>query len=124
MAVGLGLSMNNSFAILDVLARRKIEFSRTPKHGAMAATNPKVSSPYRRKRFTQPIIELVLGFYFACGAAYAVFLHVFPVFPVMLLFSWGFFYLGWISLIQQQTLIYGMLSAQRESEAARHVDDD
>ena len=124
MAVGLGLSMNNSFAILEVLARRKIEFSRTPKYGAMAATNTKVSSPYRRKRFTQPVIELVIGFYFACGAAYAIFLHVFSVFPVMLLFSWGFFYLGWISLIQQQTLIYGMLPAQMESDAARHVDDD
>ena len=114
IAVGLGLSMYNSFEILEALVRRKIEFSRTPKYGAVAATNPRVRSPYRRKRFTQPLIELILGFCFACGAAYAFSLHVFSVVPIMPLFNWGFFYLGWLSLIQQQTLFHGTLLPQRK----------
>jgi cellulose synthase/poly-beta-1,6-N-acetylglucosamine synthase-like glycosyltransferase len=102
MAVGIGLSVRNSKAVIEAILGKKSEFARTPKYrieGKQKAQAP-VKKAYRRGAGWSPYIELGLGFYFLGAVAYAIQNQNFFTLPFLLLFVWGYFYTGLMSLGQ------------------------
>ncbi len=101
MAVGIGLSVNNTLAVFDGLFGQSNRFVRTAKYGIMDVTDRWVDKSYRRSAFCQPLIELIFGIYFTAGVVYAISKGMFMTVPFLAIFQVGFLYVGVISFLQQ-----------------------
>lgn len=101
-AVGLGLSVNNTLAVLGALSRRPGGFARTAKYGPLTATGAWTGARYRRVAVLQPLVELACGAYFTVAVGCALALGVWAPIPVLLLCQLGFCYVGCLSLVQQR----------------------
>ena len=64
MSVGIGLSVNNSKAVLEALFNVKTEFKRTPKYNIEKKKDRWLSKKYRVKVSFLLLVELLLGCYF------------------------------------------------------------
>ena len=100
MAVGIGLSVNNTRAVLGARTDRGT-FRRTAKYGVICRGDEWRSKRYRRSALGQPIVELGFGLYFTAGVVYAVSSGLFAPLPFLVLFQVGFLYTGFQSLVQQ-----------------------
>jgi hypothetical protein len=103
MAVGIGLSVRNAFAVLEAIFGVKSEFVRTPKY--RVESSAKQQSPWTKKSYRKgagfmPFAELLLGVYFAAAVAYAIQNENYATVPFFLLFVWGYLYTGLMSLVQ------------------------
>ncbi len=100
MAVGIGLSVRNSKAVIEAIVGQKSEFTRTPKYRIEGKRKSRtaVKKAYRRKAGWSPFIELALGVYFIGTVAYAIQNQNFFTLPFLLLFVWGYLYTGLMSL--------------------------
>jgi hypothetical protein len=101
MSIGIGLSINNTRAVLEALFNRKSEFARTPKYRIEGQTDEWVWKKYRQSVAIQPIIELGLGLYFTSTIFYALANQIYGTVPFLVLFQMGFLYTGLVSLVQQ-----------------------
>lgn len=101
MAVGIGLSVNNTRAVWDAFATRHHTFARTPKYGVVHRDDDWLGKRYRQRVLGQPMIELALGGYFTAGVVYAISAGLFAAVPFLCLFQFGFLYLAVVSLVQQ-----------------------
>ena len=104
MSVGIGLSINNTRAVLEALFHKDSEFARTPKYRIEAdATdnNDWVGKKYRQSVNVQPMIELLLGLYFTWTVFYALANGIYGTVPFLVLFQVGFLYTGLLSVVQQ-----------------------
>jgi len=100
MAVGIGLSVNNTRAVLGALTDHGT-FRRTAKYGVIGRGDEWQSKRYRRSALGQPIVEVGFGLYFTVGVVYAVSAGLFAPLPFLVLFQVGFLYTGFQSLVQQ-----------------------
>ncbi|HSL22991.1 MAG TPA: cellulose synthase family protein [Vicinamibacterales bacterium] len=101
MAIGIGLCINNSRAVIEALARRDSEFARTPKYGIERTGDEWVGKKYHQTMAVQPLIELALGIYFTAAVFYALSNGIFGTLPFLMLFQVGFLYTGLVSIVQQ-----------------------
>jgi cellulose synthase/poly-beta-1,6-N-acetylglucosamine synthase-like glycosyltransferase len=101
MAIGIGLCINNSRAVLEALMRRDSEFARTPKYGIERTADEWVGKKYHQTMAVQPLIELALGIYFTAAVFYALSNGIFGTLPFLMLFQVGFLYTGLVSIVQQ-----------------------
>jgi hypothetical protein len=96
LAVGAGLTVNNTLAVLGGLRRDPGEWERTPKTGEHAVG--RITPTYRSRHDPATIVEIVLAAYFAWLTAYAWQEgHVRPV-PFLALLAIGLGYVGCLSL--------------------------
>ena len=102
VAVGLGLSVNNTRAVLGALRRGHTGFRRTPKYGVVDRGDQWRAKRYRQARAGQPFVELALGLYFTVAAIGALATGLFAAVPVFCIFQCGFLYVGGVSLAQQR----------------------
>ena len=104
MSIGIGLSVNNTRAVLEALFSKQSEFARTPKyrHRARARRVGRARSTASRSAM-QPIIELALGLYFTATVFYALANGIYGTLPFLMLFQIGFLYTGLLSIVQQFT---------------------
>jgi cellulose synthase/poly-beta-1,6-N-acetylglucosamine synthase-like glycosyltransferase len=93
MALGIGMSVSQTQAVLAGLSRRTGAFLRTPKHGGRSTAHP-----YRAALRGPPGVELLLAAWFAWGMGVAVLDHVWGALPFLLLFFSGFAWVGALSL--------------------------
>ncbi|MES1206600.1 MAG: glycosyltransferase family 2 protein, partial [Pseudomonadota bacterium] len=100
MAIGIGLCVNQSRAVLEALAGRETEFVRTPKHGIRGKLENWSGKKYRAAKSLTPFIELGLAAYFVVAIAVALQHRHYISVPCLLLFLWGFGYVGWGSVWQ------------------------
>jgi cellulose synthase/poly-beta-1,6-N-acetylglucosamine synthase-like glycosyltransferase len=100
MATGIGISVRNAQAVLEAIVGKKTEFARTPKFKIEGKHDSFVAKKYRNKAGWMPYAELFLGVYFAATVFYAVRNENFATVPFLLLFVWGYFYTGVMSLGQ------------------------
>jgi len=103
MAVGIGLSVKNAVAVIEAICGVKSEFVRTPKY--MVGAGAKNSGEWKKKKYHKsaglmPLIEVLLGLYFACTIVYAIQNTNYATVPFLLLFVWGYLYTGVMSLSQ------------------------
>ena len=101
MGLGIGLAFSNARAVLEALLGVKSEFVRTPKYRVEDTTDATWKrKKYRRKRGLLPLLELSFALYFLLAIAYSARLHMWGTIPFLLLFFFGFGYMGVMSLLQ------------------------
>jgi cellulose synthase/poly-beta-1,6-N-acetylglucosamine synthase-like glycosyltransferase len=101
MGLGIGLAFSNARAVLEALLGVKSEFVRTPKYRVEETTDATWKrKKYKRKRGLLPLLELAFAFYFLLAIAYSARLHMWGTIPFLLLFFFGFGYMGVMSILQ------------------------
>jgi cellulose synthase/poly-beta-1,6-N-acetylglucosamine synthase-like glycosyltransferase len=101
MGLGIGLAFSNARAVLEALIGVQSEFVRTPKYRVEEMTDATWKrKKYKRKRGLLPLLELSFAIYFLLAIAYSVRLHMWGTIPFLLLFFFGFGYMGLMSLLQ------------------------
>ena len=101
MAVGIGLAVNNTRALFEALSDDPGEFARTPKYGIERTQDDWQHKKYHQSMAIQPFIELALGLYFTGTVIYALANGIYGTVPFLMLFQFGFLYIGLMSLLQQ-----------------------
>ena len=104
MALGVGLCVSNTKALVEAFFNRKSEFIRTPKYGGrMLAGQAASSQPARQKHDWLPYVEMVFGFYMlACAVLSVVDVRSAILTPFLLVFTFGFFYVSVNSLLARR----------------------
>ncbi|HWR35531.1 MAG TPA: cellulose synthase family protein [Clostridia bacterium] len=101
MALGIGLTITNSKAVLEALMGHQTAFARTPKYRVQAKGQTSAAAKKYRKRLGLiPWIELLIGTYFAAACWYAISNENYITVPFLLLFVLGYWYTGLMSLLQ------------------------
>ncbi len=100
MALGVGLCLSNTKAILEALFGKKSEFIRTPKYGGRTDLKrlSKATGQKGQKRDWLPYLEFCLGLYMAaCAACSILTVRAALTSPFLVIFSFGFFYVSVMS---------------------------
>ena len=101
MGLGIGLAFSNARAVLEALMGVKSDFVRTPKYRVEEANDATWKrKKYKRKRGLLPLLELSFAVYFFLAILYSARLHMWGTIPFLLLFFFGFGYMGLMSLLQ------------------------
>jgi len=121
MAVGVGLTLINTRAVLEALFGVQSGFVRTPKY-AIEGTHAKRLGvkKYRRKSGWLPYFQLAVGTYFVYMCWFAIQTYNFPTLPFLLMFVGGYYWAGFGTLWQeyQDRLRYNR-AVRLEFESAR-----
>ncbi len=100
MALGIGLTLTNTKAVLEALFGIKSAFARTPKYRVTEKGERAQAKKYRKRLGIIPWIEIAIGCYFAATVWYAFTTENFFTVPFLLLFVLGYWYTGVLSLVQ------------------------
>jgi cellulose synthase/poly-beta-1,6-N-acetylglucosamine synthase-like glycosyltransferase len=100
MAVGIGLTVTNTKAVLEAVFGIKSAFVRTPKYRVEQKGQRSKAAKYRRRLKLTPWIELFLGCYFAAAIYYTFTNKNFFTAPFLIIFVLGYWYTGLMSLLQ------------------------
>jgi len=101
IAIGIGLSVNNAKAVLEALFGQPGEFARTPKYGIERRQDDWQHKRYHQSMPIQPLVELLFGLYFTVAVFYAVANGILGTLPFLILFQFGYLYMGFMSIMQQ-----------------------
>jgi len=101
MGLGIGLAFSNARAVLEALMGVKSDFVRTPKYSVEEGGDESWKrKKYKRKHGWLPLLELSFAFYFVLAIAYAIRMHMWGPILFLLLFCFGYGYMGVMSLMQ------------------------
>ncbi len=100
MALGVGLTITNTKAVLEALFGIQSAFARTPKFAVKKKGQKSQATKYRKRLGFIPIIELAIGTYFAFTVWYACSTENYFTVPFLALFVFGYWYTGLLSLFQ------------------------
>jgi hypothetical protein len=102
MALGIGLTITNTRAVIEALLGKQTPFARTPKYRVQSKQDKDKlrASKYRRRLGWVPWVELLIGAYFALAVYYAVANENYITVPFLVLFVVGYWYTGLMSLFQ------------------------
>jgi len=101
MSIGIGLTVNNTKAVLEALFNKQSDFARTPKYRIEGSEDEWIGKKYRQNITVQPMIEVALGLYFTATVFYALSNGIYGTLPFLVLFQIGFLYTGLLSIVQQ-----------------------
>jgi hypothetical protein len=101
MAVGVGLMVINTRAVLEALLGVQSGFVRTPKYAIEGRPMNLESKQYRRKSGWLPYVEIAIGTYFLGMVAYAIETLNFLTIPFLMLFVGGYYWAGFGTLYQE-----------------------
>jgi cellulose synthase/poly-beta-1,6-N-acetylglucosamine synthase-like glycosyltransferase len=115
MALGIGLTITNTKAVIEALMGHQTAFARTPKYLVVSKQDKSVAAKKYRKRLGWiPYIELLVGTYFAVTVWYAMVNENYFTVPFLILFVFGYWYTGLMSLLQ------GRFDALVQARAEEH----
>jgi cellulose synthase/poly-beta-1,6-N-acetylglucosamine synthase-like glycosyltransferase len=100
MALGIGLTVTNTHAVLEALVGKQSAFARTPKYRVESKKDKVRAAKYRKRLGWVPWLELIIGTYFAAAVYYAVANENYITVPFLILFVFGYWYTGLMSLLQ------------------------
>jgi cellulose synthase/poly-beta-1,6-N-acetylglucosamine synthase-like glycosyltransferase len=100
MALGIGLTVTNTIAVLEALVGKQTAFARTPKYRVESKKDKIGAKKYRKRLGWVPWIELLIGAYFALAVFYAIDNENYFTVPFLLLFVIGYWVTGLMSLLQ------------------------
>ena len=101
LAVGIGLAVNNSKAVIEALLGHESEFARTPKYGIERTRDDWQHKKYHQALPIQAFVEVALGLYFTVTVLYALQHGIYGTLPFLVLFQVGFLYTGLMSIFQR-----------------------
>jgi cellulose synthase/poly-beta-1,6-N-acetylglucosamine synthase-like glycosyltransferase len=116
MGLGVGLTITNTKAVMEALFGIKSAFARTPKYSVKKKGEKSQANKYRKRLGIIPWIELALGCYFAFTVYYAVTSENYFTVPFLLLFVFGYWYTGLLSLLQGRFERFGTSSGEEAHE--------
>ncbi|HXK59802.1 MAG TPA: glycosyltransferase family 2 protein [Acidobacteriota bacterium] len=102
MSVGIGLSINNSKAVIEAFLGKESSFVRTPKFSVRNSGDNWTEKKYRLPSGMAPFIEIAFGIYFSLMIMYALDGGLYATVPFLMLFMVGYFYTGFLSLFQRR----------------------
>jgi hypothetical protein len=98
MGLGIGLSINNSFAVVEALLNKESEFVRTPKFGIEKKNDHWSAKKYKgNKNLLIMTVELILGFYFTFAVITCITEGIWLTLPFLLMFQYGYLYISFLS---------------------------
>jgi cellulose synthase/poly-beta-1,6-N-acetylglucosamine synthase-like glycosyltransferase len=100
MALGIGLTVTNTKAVMEALFGIKSAFARTPKYSVAKKGEKSKAGKYRKRLLLTPWVELAIGCYFALAIVYTFMNNNFFTAPFLVLFVLGYWYTGLMSLLQ------------------------
>jgi len=100
MALGIGLTITNTRAVLEAIVGKQTAFARTPKYRVESKKDKVGATKYRKRLGWVPWIEMLIGTYFALAIYYAIDNENYFTVPFLLLFVIGYWYTGLMSLLQ------------------------
>jgi cellulose synthase/poly-beta-1,6-N-acetylglucosamine synthase-like glycosyltransferase len=100
MALGIGLTVTNTRAVIEALIGKQSAFARTPKYRVESKKDKIQATKYRKRLGWVPWIELLIGSYFALTVYYALQNENYLTVPFLMLFVVGYWYTGLMSLLQ------------------------
>ena len=100
MALGIGLTVTNTKAVMEALFGLKSPFVRTPKYRVAKRGEKSQAAKYRKRLLLAPWIEMLLGAYFFIAILYTFSNHNYFTAPFLILFVIGYWYTGLMSLLQ------------------------
>ena len=100
MALGIGLTVTNTKAVMEALVGIKSPFVRTPKYRVAKKGEKSQAAKYRKRLVLAPWIELAIGTYFFLAILYTFSNHNYFTAPFLILFVIGYWYTGLMSLLQ------------------------
>src|SRR6266487_4189996 len=100
MALGIGLTITNTRAVLEALVGKQSVFARTPKYRVESKKDKVGARKYRHGLGWVPWIEMLIGSYFALTVYYAMENENYITVPFLILFVVGYWYTGLMSLLQ------------------------
>jgi cellulose synthase/poly-beta-1,6-N-acetylglucosamine synthase-like glycosyltransferase len=100
MALGIGLTITNTRAVLEALVGKQTAFARTPKYRVETKKDKVAAAKYRKRLGWVPWIELLIGTYFALAVYYAIDNENYITVPFLMLFVLGYWCTGLMSLLQ------------------------
>ena len=99
MAGSMGLSVNNSKAVIEGLFKKKSEFVRTPKYHILNKKDYWTDKKYAKTKFDYTIlIECALALYCLFGVGASIYYLEISAVPFQLLFSSGFGFVAFLSI--------------------------
>jgi cellulose synthase/poly-beta-1,6-N-acetylglucosamine synthase-like glycosyltransferase len=116
MALGIGLTVTNTCAVLEALIGRQTAFARTPKYRVESKKDKIKAVKYRKRLGWVPWVELLIGSYFALTVYYAVQNENYLTVPFLLLFVIGYWYTGLMSLLQGRFAGLSLSAAESHSK--------
>jgi cellulose synthase/poly-beta-1,6-N-acetylglucosamine synthase-like glycosyltransferase len=115
ISIGIGLTVNNTKAVLEALFKKETPFIRTPKYnvGEKKVEQQKenftkvVSNVYRIKKIDWvSIFELFLGIYFSYAVYFAFYSKLYGSLPFLMLFQIGFLYTAFLSIFYTPVMVF------------------
>ncbi len=102
LALGVGMSLNNTRAVLEALSGHDTPFVRTPKYDIREAGQAWHGKRYVRPAWRQPLVELLIGLWFTPGIVLACTYggRALLSLPFLVLFQAGYLYVSLVSLGQ------------------------
>jgi len=116
MALGIGLTVTNTRAVLEALIGKQTAFARTPKYRVESKKDKVQATKYRKRLGWIPWIELLIGSYFAMTVYYALQNENYLTVPFLMLFVVGYWYTGFMSLLQGRFAGISLSSAESHSK--------
>lgn len=110
MSLGIGLSVNNSKAVLGALFNRKTEFKRTPKYNIEKKKDMWLGKKYKGEINLLVLLELLLGIYFTFNIYFAFINKIYVSIPFLMMFQMGYFYVAFLSIFQ---VVLGGIASNR-----------
>ena len=102
IAVGIGLTVINTRAVLEALFGIKSGFVRTPKYAIEGKPMNLQYKKYRSKSGWLPYIEIAIGCYFVAMVAFAIDTYNYLSIPFLMMFVSGYFWAGVSTLYHEQ----------------------
>src|SRR5579885_1762535 len=100
LALGIGLTITNTKAVLEALIGKQTAFARTPKYRVETRKDKVGAKKYRKRLGWIPWVELMIGTYFAATVYYALDNENYITVPFLVLLLIGYWYTGLMSLLQ------------------------
>ena len=116
MALGIGLTVTNTCAVVEALIGKQSAFARTPKYRVESKKDKVQVAKYRKRLGWVPWIEMLIGSYFALTVYYAVQNENYLTVPFLMLFVVGYWYTGLMSLLQGRFTGLSLGSAESHSK--------
>jgi cellulose synthase/poly-beta-1,6-N-acetylglucosamine synthase-like glycosyltransferase len=113
MAVGVGLTIINTRAVLEALFGVKTAFARTPKYAIGEGKINLETKKYRRRSGWLPYLEILVGCYFAGMIVFAVQTVNYFATPFLALFVFGYWWAGFGTLYQEYQVRLRWMRQQR-----------
>ncbi len=123
MALGVGLCVSNTKAIIEALIGKESEFVRTPKFGTATAKPVVVDKNQpKSKRKIVPYLEFAFGTYMSiCAILSIVHLRSAITAPFLIIFAFGFYYVS-LQSFQAERAAKGVKKSQSELACERASD--